>query len=137
MCGVGRTTNQGASDVRRGHGKYHVAPKADRTYNGVVYHSKAEARRAVELDLLLRAGKIQRWESQPAFYLTSARIKYVADFHVLGLKAPWIEDVKGMLTPRFRMIVKLWRAYGNFPLVILHLHKEPEWILPTGMEIPI
>lgn len=47
--------------LRRRANKY-GAKKA--THNGVLYHSKLEAQYAFDLDMLLKAGKIDSWERQ-------------------------------------------------------------------------
>lgn len=59
-------------------------------YNGVVYDSKLEAKKAWELDLLLRAGEIRDLERQKKFILLDGFVNnkgekvrpifYVADF---------------------------------------------------------
>ena len=128
---------------RPGYGKYGVAAEADRTYKGIVYASKAEAKRAVELDAMVRAGGIESWVGQPKFTLTRARIVYIADFHVVASNtaagcgwAPdwpqyneWIEEVKGVPTPVFQIKKRLWKHYGTMPLAIISGRKV-EWVLP-------
>lgn len=97
--------------------KYH----AIRTeYNGIHYASKAEARRAAELDMLKRAGKIKWWIGQPRFFLGCPENKYVADFLVCEKDGTChVEDVKGRETRKFKHDVKLWKKYGELPLMIL------------------
>ena len=53
-----------------------VAPKADRTYNGRVYHSKAEAKYAFELDcqLLAREDMQVGFRSQPSLLISRVSI---------------------------------------------------------------
>lgn len=99
---------------------------------GRVYASKAEARRAVELQLLERAGEIRDLEYQPAFDLVVNGVKigrYVADFRYLRSRflPDWtddrgrrvgvtlwdvvvVEDVKGVATPVYRLKKKLVQA---------------------------
>lgn len=87
--------------------KYHVAPRDERTYAGVVYHSKAEAIRAAELDLLLRCGEITQWERQVPFILGDVR--YVVDFLVMDRDGTThAEEVKGFETPMFKLNRRLW-----------------------------
>lgn len=88
-------------------------------YNGVVYASKAEARRAEYLDMLVRGGAIRWWLGQPRFYLGVAENKYVADFLVMGIDGEWVEDVKGAETPKFKRDKKLWSAFGPCPLHVV------------------
>lgn len=100
-------------------------------YNGRSYASKAEARRAHELDLLLKAGVILEWVPQPRFHLGCPENTYVADFDVVAADGGrWVEDVKGCETAKFRHDKKLWRKYGPCPLhVIKGKHRE---IIPGG-----
>jgi len=115
-------------------------------YNGRTFASKAEAARAAELDLLLKAGEIIEWIPQPVFRLGVPENKYVADFLVVGtvraeyppngvnyIAIPvWVEDIKGAETPKFRRDKKLWQAYGRLPLVIRRNGVEVERIIPEG-----
>lgn len=86
--------------------------------DGISFSSKAEARRYGELKLLLRAGNIDELVLQPKFPLVVEGVKigtYIADFSyfdVLTSKVV-IEDVKGMMTPVYRIKKKLMKAiYG-------------------------
>lgn len=95
--------------------KYRAKPT---TYNGVRFASKAEAARARDLDLMLAAHTIAAWDRQPRYALGDVR--YVADFVVYdGRGNAWVEDVKGVETPRFRLCKRLWRKYGTMPLHII------------------
>jgi len=96
--------------------KYHATPTE---YGGVRYASKAEASRAMELDLLLAGGAIRGIVRQPTFRL-GADFRYRADFLVIDQDgSEHAEDVKGVQTQRFRMCCRLWKKYGIMPLVIL------------------
>lgn len=64
--------------------KYHVAPKEDRTYNGVVYASKKEATFAYELDLKKGAKIIDFWIRQVPFPLPGGST-YRLDFMTFRL----------------------------------------------------
>jgi hypothetical protein len=80
-------------------------------YNGREYQSAKEARRAGELDLLVKAGEIVAWFPQVRIRL-EAGIVYVADFVVIG--NDWqvtVEDVKseGTRTKEYRMKRKLFK----------------------------
>ena len=109
--------------------------KAIRTeYGGRWYASKAEAARAAELDLLLRAGKIAWWLPQVPICLGLPENRYVVDFLVAesdgGGNSVTVhaEDVKGTETAKFRRDVKLWLAYAPFPLWIIKRGKVREII---------
>lgn len=103
--------------------------KAVRTeVDGIKFASKAEARRYVELKDLQEAGKISNLELQPKFPILVHGIKvcsYIADFryHDHEIKKDGallgsivIEDVKGMLTPIYRLKKKLMLACYNITI---------------------
>lgn len=129
---------------RRSPSKY----RAIRTvYAGVSYQSKAEAARAAELDLLLKAGEIVDWIGQPKVRLGVPENVYVPDFLVLtwvpqalradggqGMIYPHYEDVKGVETPKFRRDKSLWKAYGRLPLRIIKGGRVVEIITPDGRD---
>ena len=87
--------------------------------DGTRFDSQAEATRYVELRLLLRAGKIELLELQPAFELVQKfttrsgekirAISYVADFQYVDLATgkTIVEDVKGMKTEVYKIKRKL------------------------------
>ena len=100
-------------------GKYH-AIKTE--HNGIVYHSKKEAAKAQELDILVKSRNITFYLRQVPFTL-SGGIVYRADF--VTFKAEWIAgppsdrthiwkikviEVKGFKTPEWKMKLKLFRA---------------------------
>jgi hypothetical protein len=81
--------------------------------DGVLYSSKAEARRAQELALLQRAGKISHLRRQPRFPIEINGHKvatYVGDFVYLENGKETVEDVKGVLTDVFRIKRALMKA---------------------------
>ena len=83
------------------------------TVDGIAFASRAEARRYKELRLLERAGEISRLELQPVFPVTingALICKYVADFVYFADGARVVEDVKGMVTPVYRLKKKLVEA---------------------------
>lgn len=112
--------------------KYRVAPKEERTYDGVTYHSKAEAKYARNLDLRLKAKDIVKWERQVRYSLGEQDPDcrrcffdppdtYVADFAV-WLKDPnsepdEVHEVKGMETPKWKRKKKLFKNF--FPWIKL------------------
>lgn len=89
-------------------------------YNNTVtadgYHSKREKRRAIELELLLKAGKIKDLRYQipyillPSFTFNGKKyreIKYIADFTYFQDGKIIIEDCKGFKTETYRIKKKL------------------------------
>lgn len=102
--------------------KYHVAPRGRRTVDGIVFDSKAEANRYLELRLLETAGEIKDLELQPSYSLLEPYVRpdgkkdrgiiYRADFRYLDLKTNRIivEDVKGAVTDVYRLKKKLLLA---------------------------
>ena len=88
--------------------KYHVAPAAARTMDGIRFDSKAEMRRYIDLCLLQRASVIAKLELQPVYVLLEPftdrlgckhrGIKYIADFRYVEGGRTVVEDVKGFLT---------------------------------------
>ncbi len=95
--------------------------KSQRTeYNGQPYASKAEAKRAENLDLLLRAGEIRGWLRQVTVCLGLPENRYRIDFLVFSLDGrAHAEDVKGVETEKFQHNKRLWKRYGPCPLHII------------------
>jgi hypothetical protein len=95
--------------------KYGVAPKADRTMDGIVFHSKREMQRYAELKLLVKAGRVDYFLRQVPFDLPGG-VKYRADFLIVW--NDWsagvtIEDVKGAITKMYALKKKQVEAlYG-------------------------
>jgi hypothetical protein len=87
-----------AAEFRRrqsapGKPRYRVADKSDRTVDGIVFPSKAHARRYEELALLQKAGEVIRWHREVIFDVLGVQVR--ADFMVLwtGGRVTY-EDVK-------------------------------------------
>lgn len=98
-------------------GKYrNVKTEAD----GIVFDSKAEAKRYAELKVMQRAQEIRWFSRQPSFLLPG-EIRYRPDFIVCGADgALWVEDVKGYETPEFKLKRRLWdSSFPELPLVIV------------------
>ena len=82
--------------------------------DGIVFASKAEAKRYGDLKLLVQAGKITDLELQPKFDLFGEGhtkiCSYRADFQYTDVKTRRrvVEDVKGMKTPVYRLKAKLF-----------------------------
>jgi hypothetical protein len=109
--------------------KYNVSPPEDRTYQGVLYASKAECKKAKELDLQQKAGEIDYVLRQVPFPLPG-NITYRADFVTLqkveyySPYPTWIVkviEVKGFSTPEWKLKYKLFKA--TFPLIDMEIVK--------------
>jgi len=93
-----------------------VSPKEQRTYGGVVYHSKAEANRAAELDIMKHAGKIAAWTRQVPFPIEVNGVyicTVVVDFRICPTAAKggsWLEEIKGHETETYKIKAKLLLA---------------------------
>lgn len=88
--------------------------------DGINFASKAEARRYSELKLLERAGAITGLELQKRYKLSAVGgekiAAYLADFDYIETQTGErvTEDVKGVLTPVFKLKAKLFEAqYGR------------------------
>ncbi len=82
-------------------------------YDMIKFPSKGEAKRYVELLLLVRAGMIQDLELQVTFMLDVNGMlicKYIADFVYQEGGKEVVEDSKGVRTPAYRLKAKLMRA---------------------------
>lgn len=84
------------------------------TVEGIEFDSKAEGRRYSELLMLQRARKISELELQPTFVLAlpvkfagskraKPALRYRADFQYIESGLRVVEDVKGVLTPAFKI----------------------------------
>ena len=107
--------------------KYNVAPAAERTADGILFASKGEMRRYLELRLLAKSGEIADLQLQVRFPLVVNSIKvatYVADFVYREPKTgeTVIEDFKGYSSPMFKLKVKLMRAL--YHCIILETHAD-------------
>jgi hypothetical protein len=104
-------------------------------YNGIIYDSKAEASKAAELDLLVKAGEIDFYLRQIPFPLPGGII-YRADFVTFEKveltpykDSPtyldgWVIEVievKGMPTKEWKMKEKLFRE--KYPKLVLRVEK--------------
>lgn len=80
---------------------------------GHTHDSKLEAGRCDDLHALQAAGEIDRLTMQPEFdcSVNGRRIcKYVADFAYFTSDCRIVEDVKGMITPVYRLKKKIVEA---------------------------
>lgn len=100
--------------------KYGVGPAEDRTVDGRVFASIAEARRYGELKLLERAGFIRKLELQPRLHFAidgKIIFTYVGDFRYLEGCLSKLEDVKGVRTPVYRLKKKLIEAQHRIKII--------------------
>ena len=83
-------------------------------YNGRLYHSKKEAEKAMELNLLQKAGKIKKIIPQYKVDLTIYGIhicNYYPDFYVEWANGDVeIIEIKGFVTPDWKLKWKLFEA---------------------------
>lgn len=98
-----------------------AAGKAARTIDGIVFHSRREAKRWAELKLLEKAGLIRDLARQMPFPILAQRPDgtrvavgtYVCDFVYMQDGQRVIEDAKGVATESYRLKKKLVEAqYG-------------------------
>src|SRR6185503_5428183 len=95
----------------RGHGKFGVAAKIERTHRGEVYASKAEAAYAAQLDVRQKAGQLREWKRAPRLPLVVNGLvvgHYRPDFEVTmpdGLVT--FVEVKGAWNEADRLRVRL------------------------------
>lgn len=90
--------------------------------DGIVFDSKAEAKRWGELKLLERAGQITKLERQVRydFEVNGEKIGfYKADFRYWdkATQQEVCEDVKGLVTPVFKIKRKLMKALHRIDVV--------------------
>jgi hypothetical protein len=102
--------------------KYHAKPYE---YKGRKYPSTAQAERAMYLDGRVEAGYVG-WYLEEVKFPLGPDFSYRVDFLVFAVCSEMencmfvvAEDVKGMETPRFRTVRKLWKKYGPCPLHVL------------------
>ena len=101
-----------------------------KTYQGVKYHSTAEANYAVDLDIKKKIGEIYDWERQVPIDIKINGIlwrSWKADFRVWITPDRYeIHEVKGVVTPDFKLIWKAIQILKNeqFPGVAFKLIKK-------------
>lgn len=99
--------------------KYKVAEVNDRTVDGIVFDSKGEMQRYLDLVLLENRGEISELRLQPEFTLEEGYrgrdgkyvrpVKYIADFSYWENKNYVVEDYKGHQTSQYLLKRKLFR----------------------------
>ena len=99
-----------------------------RTYKGILYSSKMEMRRAVELDRMMRNGLIHCWYRQIKVYLPDKSYAYTPDFMVIEACKNRLEihfeDVKVFITQRMSDSIHMWKRWEKLPLRLIRLQNE-------------
>ena len=90
------------------------------TVNGIVFASRREAMRYQILLLELKAGTITDLTLQPVFRFDCG-VVYKADFSYVENEKRIYEDVKGMMTPVFRIKMRMFKHH--FPAAELRITK--------------
>lgn len=103
--------------------------------DGLTFDSKLEARRWSELRMLERAGEIVGLQRQVPFDLAvngHLVCRYIADFCFTATSTGEriVEDVKGVMTPEFRLKAKLMEACHG--IVIQVWTGKPSWKLDVN-----
>ena len=109
--------------MRRGVGKYNVAPAEERTHDGIVFDSKRELREWLNFNILERTGLVTELRRQVKFDLhcftdvSQSPVKvstYIADMVCLDNNGNLcVYDVKGVKTAMYRLKKKWVEAeYG-------------------------
>lgn len=102
------------------------------SHAGYSFASKGEARLFDELKLREAAGEISDIQVQDTFYLTAARIKYIADYSYTDCATGQriAAEYKGFETPEWRIKRRLWEHYGPMSLVIYYATGRSETLIP-------
>lgn len=106
---------------KKGRNKYNVSKPEARTFRGKCYDSKAEMVYATYMAECLACGEVIEVIEQPRLWLGVPENVYVPDFLVIAPHESYCVDVKGVETPQFKKVKKLWAAYGRLPLKIVTL----------------
>jgi hypothetical protein len=85
------------------------------TIDGIIFDSKREAARYFQLKLLERAGELKELKRQVTYRLEvngQLICKYIADFEYISINTGELvtEDLKGFITPEFKLKAKLFKA---------------------------
>jgi len=91
------------------------------TLDGKSFHSKLEANRFAELQLMERAGEIKDLQTQVTFRLDIGGVhicKYIADFtYSTKHGREIVEDTKGAITPIYTMKKRLMKAIHGIDIL--------------------
>lgn len=90
--------------------------------DGITFHSKREAKRYLELQILQRSGSITELELQPSFQISIGGVKickYIGDFSYTDQMTDRrvIEDAKGMRTREYILKKKLMKAVHGIEII--------------------
>ena len=93
-------------------------------YNGILYHSKLEAKYAIGLDLCVKAKEIKSWERQVKISLDVNGYhiaNYFCDFKIINNDdSEEFHEIKGFETEIFRLKRKLLEAlYPNYKYIVI------------------
>lgn len=96
---------QALQSQRKAKGRFPVAPKAERSIDGIVFASKREMVRWGFLVLLQRSGKIRDLERQPSWVVTingKPLCRFTADFRYFSIEQDRvvIEEIKSSGTAK-------------------------------------
>lgn len=96
--------------------KYNVAPKADRTWEGRTYASKAE----MEFHITQSHDPAVKYIELQVRVQLGEDFKCIMDYLItLHNDERYYVDVKGVETPRFKDVKRLWKKYGPAPLHVV------------------
>lgn len=103
--------------------KYKVSPASERQYLGRTFGSKAEMQYCQMLETDVSMGEIRAYICQPRLWLGVPENVYIPDFLVIPWEklgqAPWVVDVKGVETAKFKRDKKLWKKYAALDLHVV------------------
>lgn len=99
------------------HNKYNAKRT---TIDGVAFPSALEAATFCHLLMLKKCGEISEIEHYFTVRLTRAQISWKADFRVFDIKNNryTLVEAKGCETETWRLKLRLYRVYGEYPLWI-------------------
>ena len=95
------------------------AGKEARTVDNILFASRKEAKRYMELRLAQNIGLIGELELQPTFDLSVNGVlicRYKADFRYRQDRQQVVEDAKGFKTPEYKLKKKLMKAIHNIEI---------------------
>ena len=103
------------------------------TFGLWTYDSKIEAEHAKYLAGCQQIGVVDWWKPKPgAWPLGDELIRFYPDFLVIENGRLRIDEVKGVRTPKFKLIAKLWRKHGDMPMHVI-TGKNIEIITPEHL----
>jgi len=88
--------------------------------DNIMFMSKKEAARYIQLKALLKAGHIKDLGLQPKYKIEYNGVKictYIADFKYTQDGKEIVEDVKGQILPMYRLKKKLVKAFYGIDIL--------------------